>query len=165
MCINSKSNKRWIQWAVIIIWGSEVCVRVCMRMCSLCMYMYTQYLRLSLCVLRVCVCVCQGGFPFSTRDCGWIVADCTAEGLKSVMLLQEQCPFITQHIPPERLCDAVNVVRIYTVFFLYFWQSSIFSRSTQIPNYTYNILSEVLQGFNVPLKLSQWIPQFQNLVK
>ncbi|KAJ7344564.1 hypothetical protein JRQ81_000514 [Phrynocephalus forsythii] len=35
----------------------------------------------------------KGGFPFSTRDCGWIVADCTAEGLKSVMLLQERCPF------------------------------------------------------------------------
>ncbi|KAI1884894.1 hypothetical protein AGOR_G00214580 [Albula goreensis] len=52
----------------------------------------------------------KGGFPFSTRDCGWIVADCTAEGLKSVMLLQEQCPFITQHIPPDRLYDAVNVL-------------------------------------------------------
>ncbi|XP_064181307.1 lanosterol synthase [Anguilla rostrata] len=52
----------------------------------------------------------KGGFPFSTRDCGWIVADCTAEGLKSVMLLQEQCPFIAQHIPPERLYDAVNVL-------------------------------------------------------
>ncbi|MBN3308394.1 ERG7 synthase, partial [Amia calva] len=52
----------------------------------------------------------KGGFPFSTRDCGWIVADCTAEGLKSVMLLQEKCPFITQHIPKERLFDAVNVL-------------------------------------------------------
>ncbi|XP_061091705.1 lanosterol synthase [Conger conger] len=52
----------------------------------------------------------KGAFPFSTRDCGWIVADCTAEGLKSVMLLQEQCPFITQHIPPERLYDAINVL-------------------------------------------------------
>ncbi|KAJ8367622.1 hypothetical protein AAFF_G00314090 [Aldrovandia affinis] len=52
----------------------------------------------------------KGGFPFSTRDCGWIVADCTAEGLKSVMLLQEQCPFIAQPIPPERLYDAVNVL-------------------------------------------------------
>lgn len=52
----------------------------------------------------------QGGFPFSTRDCGWIVADCTAEGLKSVMLLQKKCPFIAKPIPPERLFDAVNVV-------------------------------------------------------
>lgn len=53
----------------------------------------------------------QGGFPFSTRDCGWIVADCTAEGLKAVMLLQEKCPFIAKPVPAERLFDAVNVVR------------------------------------------------------
>ncbi|XP_061858748.1 lanosterol synthase [Colius striatus] len=52
----------------------------------------------------------KGGFPFSTRDCGWIVADCTAEGLKSVMLLQEKCPFLTKHVPHERLFDAVNVL-------------------------------------------------------
>uniref|UniRef100_A0A8B9PF09 Lanosterol synthase n=1 Tax=Apteryx owenii TaxID=8824 RepID=A0A8B9PF09_APTOW len=52
----------------------------------------------------------KGGFPFSTRDCGWIVADCTAEGLKSVMLLQEKCPFITKLVPSERLFDAVNVL-------------------------------------------------------
>uniref|UniRef100_A0A6Q2XMB6 Terpene cyclase/mutase family member n=1 Tax=Esox lucius TaxID=8010 RepID=A0A6Q2XMB6_ESOLU len=52
----------------------------------------------------------KGGFPFSTRDCGWIVADCTAEGLKSLMLLQEQCPFISQHVPFQSLCDAVSVL-------------------------------------------------------
>ncbi|XP_064371490.1 lanosterol synthase-like [Dromaius novaehollandiae] len=52
----------------------------------------------------------KGGFPFSTRDCGWIVADCTAEGLKSVMLLQEKCPFLTKPVPSERLFDAVNVL-------------------------------------------------------
>ncbi|XP_029462593.1 lanosterol synthase isoform X2 [Rhinatrema bivittatum] len=52
----------------------------------------------------------KGGFPFSTRDCGWIVADCTAEGLKSLMLLQEKCSFITELVPKERLFDAVNVL-------------------------------------------------------
>ncbi|XP_042551250.1 lanosterol synthase isoform X2 [Dipodomys spectabilis] len=52
----------------------------------------------------------KGGFPFSTLDCGWIVADCTAEALKSVLLLQEKCPSITEHIPRERLCDAVAVL-------------------------------------------------------
>lgn len=57
----------------------------------------------------------QGGFPFSTRDCGWIVADCTAEGLKSVMLLQELCPSISQPVPSERLYDAVNVVSVQRV--------------------------------------------------
>lgn len=53
----------------------------------------------------------QGGFPFSTRDCGWTVADCTAEGLKSVMLLQELCPSV-QPVASERLHDAVNVVSL-----------------------------------------------------
>lgn len=62
-------------------------------------------------LMSMCVCVIQGGFPFSTRDCGWIVADCTAEGLKSVMLLQEQCSFLKENIPKERLFDAVNVVK------------------------------------------------------
>uniref|UniRef100_A0A3B4B2E9 Squalene cyclase C-terminal domain-containing protein n=1 Tax=Periophthalmus magnuspinnatus TaxID=409849 RepID=A0A3B4B2E9_9GOBI len=52
----------------------------------------------------------KGGFPFSTRDCGWIVADCTAEGLKSVMLLQEKCSFIRDAVSEERLYDAVNVL-------------------------------------------------------
>ncbi|KAF6120011.1 hypothetical protein HJG60_010346 [Phyllostomus discolor] len=52
----------------------------------------------------------KGGFPFSTVDCGWIVTDCTAEGLKSVLLVQEKCPFVTTHIPPERLFDAVAVL-------------------------------------------------------
>lgn len=52
----------------------------------------------------------KGGFPFSTVDCGWIVADCTAEALKAVLLLQEQCPSITEHVPRERLYDAVAVL-------------------------------------------------------
>lgn len=54
----------------------------------------------------------QGGFPFSTADCGWIVSDCTAEALKSILLVQEKCPFVTSHVPPERLFDAINVVRL-----------------------------------------------------
>nr|AAB29746.1 oxidosqualene cyclase, OSC {29-MOS binding site} [rats, Peptide Partial, 30 aa] [Rattus sp.] len=29
----------------------------------------------------------KGGFPFSTLDGGWIVADDTAEALKAVLLL------------------------------------------------------------------------------
>jgi len=54
----------------------------------------------------------KGGFPFSTLDCGWIVADCTAEALKSILLLQEKCPFVTKHVARERLYDAVAVVRL-----------------------------------------------------
>nr|XP_036879554.1 lanosterol synthase [Manis javanica] len=52
----------------------------------------------------------KGGFSFSTLDCGWVVADCTAEALKSVLLLQEKCSSITKHIPRERLFDAVDVL-------------------------------------------------------
>jgi lanosterol synthase len=52
----------------------------------------------------------KGGFPFSTKDCGWIVADCTAEGLKSVMMMQDELDFLDDHIPKERLCQAVDVV-------------------------------------------------------
>ncbi|XP_075463510.1 lanosterol synthase isoform X2 [Ascaphus truei] len=52
----------------------------------------------------------KGGFPFSTRDCGWIVADCTAEGLKSLMLLQESCSFLSELVCQDRLHDAVNVL-------------------------------------------------------
>ncbi|KAG7282327.1 hypothetical protein CRUP_002715, partial [Coryphaenoides rupestris] len=52
----------------------------------------------------------KGGFPFSTRDCGWIVTDCTAEALKTILLLQEQCPSIQPPVPPERLYQAVNLL-------------------------------------------------------
>ncbi|XP_077304291.1 lanosterol synthase [Lithobates pipiens] len=52
----------------------------------------------------------KGGFSFSTRDCSWVVADCTAEGLKSAMLLQENCSFISDHIPRDRLRQAVDVL-------------------------------------------------------
>ncbi|XP_070566081.1 lanosterol synthase-like [Ptychodera flava] len=52
----------------------------------------------------------KGGFPFSTRDCGWIVGDCTAEGLKSVMILQEKCSYIRNRIPDTKCYDAVNVL-------------------------------------------------------
>jgi len=51
----------------------------------------------------------QGGFPWG-GDTGWIVADCTAEALKSLLLLQEWCPSIQPPVPPERLYQAVNLV-------------------------------------------------------
>ena len=31
----------------------------------------------------------KGGWPFSTKECGYIVADCSAESMKAVILLQE----------------------------------------------------------------------------
>lgn len=52
----------------------------------------------------------KGAFPFSTAECGWIVSDCTAEGLKSVMLLQEKCKFLDTQIENSRIFDGVNVL-------------------------------------------------------
>lgn len=54
----------------------------------------------------------QGAFSFSTLDCGWIVADCTAEALKSILLVQEKCPFVTTHTSKQQLFDAVAVVSL-----------------------------------------------------
>jgi lanosterol synthase len=52
----------------------------------------------------------RGGFPFSTKDCGWIVADCTADGLMAVLALQDACDFLSQEISDNRLYQAVDVV-------------------------------------------------------
>ncbi|KAJ3324388.1 Lanosterol synthase (Oxidosqualene--lanosterol cyclase) [Boothiomyces sp. JEL0866] len=51
----------------------------------------------------------KGAWPFSTRDQGYTVSDCTAEGLKSVLLLQK-LSFTPKLVGKERLCDAVNVL-------------------------------------------------------
>ncbi|XP_061489115.1 lanosterol synthase-like isoform X2 [Rhineura floridana] len=52
----------------------------------------------------------KGGFPFSYRENDWIVSDCTAEAMRVLMLLEEKCPFIEDHVAPQRLFDAVNVM-------------------------------------------------------
>jgi lanosterol synthase len=52
----------------------------------------------------------KGAFPFSTEECGWIVSDCTAEGLKSVMLLQEQCQYITDRISTDKIYEGIDVL-------------------------------------------------------
>ncbi|CAI5777094.1 lanosterol synthase-like [Podarcis lilfordi] len=52
----------------------------------------------------------KGGFPFSNRENDWIVSDCTAEAMRTLMLLEEKCPFIEDHVAPQRLFDAVNVM-------------------------------------------------------
>ncbi|KAF6039423.1 LSS [Bugula neritina] len=53
----------------------------------------------------------KGGFPFSTRDCGWIVSDCTAEGLKAVMYLQEKMgDQFAETVSDRKLEQAVDVL-------------------------------------------------------
>ncbi|CAO3639775.1 unnamed protein product [Cunninghamella blakesleeana] len=50
-----------------------------------------------------------GAWPFSTRDQGYTVSDCTAEGLKTAVVLQ-QTKGLPQLISKERLRQAVDVL-------------------------------------------------------
>ncbi|XP_042318549.1 lanosterol synthase-like [Sceloporus undulatus] len=52
----------------------------------------------------------KGGFSSSYRDHNWISGDCTAEALRTLMLLEEKCPFLEERLAPQRLFDAVNVL-------------------------------------------------------
>jgi lanosterol synthase len=71
----------------------------------------------------------KGAWPFSTKEQGYTVSDCTGEGLKAVIYLQEHLPYVvrvsrachvglTVHnfsytpklISERRLCDAVDVM-------------------------------------------------------
>jgi squalene/oxidosqualene cyclase-like protein len=47
----------------------------------------------------------KGGWGFSNKDNGWIVSDCTAEGLRAALSVQQLVP---APMPRERLRDAVN---------------------------------------------------------
>jgi squalene/oxidosqualene cyclase-like protein len=49
----------------------------------------------------------KGGFCFSAKDNGWIVSDCTAEGLRAALILS---PLVARPIPVERLLDAVDLL-------------------------------------------------------
>ncbi|BGP01530.1 Lanosterol synthase (Oxidosqualene--lanosterol cyclase) [Rhodotorula toruloides] len=51
----------------------------------------------------------KGAWPFSTAEQSYTVSDCTAEGMKSVLLLQE-LPHITERVSYPRFCDAVDTI-------------------------------------------------------
>ncbi|KAJ9693206.1 hypothetical protein PVL29_012093 [Vitis rotundifolia] len=55
--------------------------------------------------------ISKGAWPFSTADHGWPISDCTAEGLKAVLLLS-RLPLETvgEPLDMEQLFDAVNVI-------------------------------------------------------
>lgn len=58
--------------------------------------------------------VSKGAWPFSTRDHGWPISDCSSEGLKAALVLGAMDPKLYgAAIPFERLCDAVNVIMSY----------------------------------------------------
>ncbi|KAK8543276.1 hypothetical protein V6N12_015836 [Hibiscus sabdariffa] len=56
--------------------------------------------------------ISKGGWPFSTPDNGWVVSDCTAEGLKAASLLSTMPSWIVgeEIIAPDRLYEAVNLI-------------------------------------------------------
>ncbi|BGP17836.1 hypothetical protein JCM10213_008364 [Rhodosporidiobolus nylandii] len=51
----------------------------------------------------------DGAWPFSTKEQGYTVSDCTAEGMKSVLLLQDM-PGLPTLVDYPRLCKAVDVI-------------------------------------------------------
>ena len=53
--------------------------------------------------------ISKGGWPFSTNDHGWPIADCTSEGLKGVLAIHRMGVDV-KRIPPARLFDAVNLI-------------------------------------------------------
>jgi squalene cyclase len=51
----------------------------------------------------------KGGWPFSTRDIGWVVADCTGEGLKAALICRKH-GYTATPLSERRLFDAVNIL-------------------------------------------------------
>lgn len=55
--------------------------------------------------------ISKGAWPFSTRDHGWPITDCSSEGLKAALALAKLPPGVAgPAIPPERMFDCVNVI-------------------------------------------------------
>ncbi|KAI8565908.1 hypothetical protein RHMOL_Rhmol03G0297400 [Rhododendron molle] len=55
--------------------------------------------------------ISKGAWPFSTADHGWPISDCTAEGLKAVLLLSKlPSDIVGEPIDAKLLYDAVNVI-------------------------------------------------------
>nr|UTE10696.1 cycloartenol synthase [Calotropis procera] len=55
--------------------------------------------------------ISKGAWPFSTADHGWPISDCTAEGLKAILLLSKLPPeLVGESLPAEQLYNAVNVI-------------------------------------------------------
>ncbi|KAH6807073.1 cycloartenol synthase 1 [Perilla frutescens var. frutescens] len=53
----------------------------------------------------------KGGWPFSTTDNGWPVSDCTAEGLKTALMLSQlPSEIVGQPLEPEKLYDGVDLI-------------------------------------------------------
>jgi 2,3-oxidosqualene cyclase len=51
----------------------------------------------------------KGGWPFSTREHGWPISDCTAEGLKAALALSSMSPGDLT-LPAARMADGVDLI-------------------------------------------------------
>ena len=52
----------------------------------------------------------RGAWPFSTKEQGYTVSDCTAEGLKGVLMLQENNAYLGHPVSRSRLHDTVDLL-------------------------------------------------------
>lgn len=58
--------------------------------------------------------ISKGAWPFSTRDHGWPISDCTSEGLKAAIVLKELESVVgSETIPLSRLNDCLDVILSY----------------------------------------------------
>ncbi|MEW5319594.1 MAG: hypothetical protein WDW38_010738 [Sanguina aurantia] len=58
--------------------------------------------------------ISKGAWPFSTRDHGWPISDCSSEGLKAALALAlEPDDLVGSSVPAPRLNDCVNVILSY----------------------------------------------------
>ncbi|KAI8812728.1 terpenoid cyclases/protein prenyltransferase alpha-alpha toroid [Cladochytrium replicatum] len=54
--------------------------------------------------------ISKGAWPFSTRDQSYTLSDCTAEALKSILLMRKYSWYNPKKISDDRLFDAVNIL-------------------------------------------------------
>lgn len=58
--------------------------------------------------------ISKGAWPFSTRDHGWPISDCSSEGLKAALALSLlPSEIVGEPIPAERIYDCVNTILSY----------------------------------------------------
>ncbi|KAF8629085.1 hypothetical protein AX15_003578 [Amanita polypyramis BW_CC] len=52
----------------------------------------------------------KGAWGFSTKEQGYTVSDCTGEGLKAVMYIQNHLDYTPKLVPERHMCDAVDIM-------------------------------------------------------
>ncbi|KAN0060054.1 Lanosterol synthase (Oxidosqualene--lanosterol cyclase) [Thecaphora frezii] len=52
----------------------------------------------------------KGAWPFSTKEQGYTVSDCTGEGLKAVIMMQHETDFLPEQVSRRRMRDAIDLL-------------------------------------------------------